>query len=117
MDRLLLEGMTFFGHHGLYPVERELGTHFTVDAELELDLSVPGSSDRVEDTVDYRDAYRLVREVIEGEACHLVEAIAERVAGRLLTLERVHRVRVVVRKRPPLRGDFRSIGVEVSRSR
>jgi len=24
---------------------------------------------------------------------------------------------VVVRKRPPLRGDFRSIGVEVSRSR
>jgi dihydroneopterin aldolase len=117
MDRILMEGMTFFGHHGVYPYERELGTHFTVDVELELDLGAAGASDRLEDTVDYRDAYRLVREVVEGEPCHLVEAVAERAADRLLTLQRVERVRVVVRKRPPLRGEFRSIGVEVSRGR
>jgi 7,8-dihydroneopterin aldolase/epimerase/oxygenase len=117
MDRMLLEGMSFFGHHGVYPAERELGTHFSVDVELELDLATAGRSDRLEDTLDYREPYRLVREVVEGEPCQLVETLAERAAQRLLTLERVDRVRVRVRKRPPLAGDFRSIGVEVSRSR
>ncbi len=117
MDRILLEGMSFFGHHGAYPAERELGTHFTVDAELELDLTVAGSSDRLEDTVDYRDAHKLIPEVVEGEPVHLVETLAERVAARLLMLDRVRRVRVVVRKRPPLKAEFRAIGVEVSRSR
>ncbi|HSR23323.1 MAG TPA: dihydroneopterin aldolase [Candidatus Eisenbacteria bacterium] len=117
MDRMLLEGMSFFGHHGVYPAERELGTHFTVDVELELDLGAAGRSDRLEDTLDYRNAYRLVRDVVEGEPCHLVEALAERAADRLLTLERVRRVRVRVRKRPHLQGDFRSVGVEVDRGR
>jgi 7,8-dihydroneopterin aldolase/epimerase/oxygenase len=117
MDRILLEGMSFFGHHGVYPAERELGTHFTVDVELELDLAVAGGSDRLEDTLDYREPYRLVREVVEGEPCQLVETLAERAAERLLALERVERVRVVVRKRPPLAGELRAIGVEVTRSR
>jgi dihydroneopterin aldolase len=117
MDRILLEGMTFFGHHGVYEAERELGTHFTVDVELELDLAAAGRSDRLEDTLDYREPYRLVREVVEGEPVHLVEALAERAAQRLLALERVASVRVAVRKRPPLAGGFRSIGVEVVRSR
>ena len=31
MDRLLLEGMTFFGRHGVLPAERELGARFRVD--------------------------------------------------------------------------------------
>jgi dihydroneopterin aldolase len=117
VDRILLEGMSFFGHHGVYPVERELGTHFTVDVELRLDLAAAGRSDRIEDTIDYRDAHRLVREVVEGEPCSLLEAVAERAASRLLTLERVAEVRVAVRKRPPMRGEFRSVGVEVSRGR
>jgi 7,8-dihydroneopterin aldolase/epimerase/oxygenase len=117
MDRILLQGMSFLGHHGVYPAEREIGTRFTVDAELELDLAEAGRGDRLEDTLDYRDAYRAVREVIEGDPCHLVEALAERTAARLLALDRVERVRVVVRKRPPLRGEFQSIGVEVTRSR
>ena len=117
MDRMLLEGMSFFGHHGVYPAERELGTHFTVDVELELDLAAAGRSDRLEDTLDYREPYGLVREVVEGEPCQLVETLAERAAQRLLALPRVERVRVRVRKRPPLPGDLRSVGVEVSRSR
>ncbi|HXM57758.1 MAG TPA: dihydroneopterin aldolase [Candidatus Dormibacteraeota bacterium] len=117
MDRILLEGMEFFGHHGVYEAERELGTHFTVDVELELDLGAAGRSDRLEDTLDYREPYRLVREVVEGEPCQLIEALAERAAQRLLALDRVSRVRVAVRKRPPLPGGLRSAGVEVTRSR
>ncbi|HKA50246.1 MAG TPA: dihydroneopterin aldolase [Candidatus Dormibacteraeota bacterium] len=115
MDRLLLEGMAFFGHHGVHPAERELGARFVVDAELELDLSAAGRSDRLEDSLDYRQPYSAVREVVEGDSCHLIEALAERIANRLLAFEPVSRVTVRVRKRPPLRGEFASFGVELTR--
>jgi dihydroneopterin aldolase len=117
MDRLLLEGMAFIGHHGTFPAERELGGRFVVDAELERDLSRAGRTDRLEVTLDYRGPYDAVREVVEGEPCHLIEALAERIAQRLLAFDGVHRVTVRVRKRPPLRGEFTSLGVEVTRSR
>jgi dihydroneopterin aldolase len=117
MDRILMEGMAFFGHHGLFPAERELGARFLVDVALEADLAGAGRSDRLADTIDYSHAYGLVREVVEGEPFHLIEAVAERIADRLLTLEKVRRVTVRVRKRPSLRGEFRTFGVEVTRGR
>ncbi len=112
-----MEGMAFFGRHGVFPAERELGGHFTVDVELEADLSSAAASDRLQDTVDYARAYALVREVVEGEPCHLLETVAGRIAERLLGLEGVRAARVRVRKRPPLPGEFRAFGVEVIRKR
>lgn len=115
MDRLLLEGMTFFGRHGALLAERELGARFSVDVALEADLAVAGRSDRLEDTVDYVRAYAVIQRVVEGEPCQLLEAVAERIASGLLQLEGVRRATVSVRKRPPLEGEFRAFGVEVTR--
>lgn len=110
-----MEGMAFFGRHGVFPAERELGARFTVDVELSGDLAQASRSDRLEDTIDYTRAYDLVKEVVEGEPCHLLEAVAGRIADRLLQLPRVERATVRVHKRPPLEGEFRSFGVEVTR--
>lgn len=112
-----MEGMAFFGHHGVFPAERELGARFVVDVALEADLADAGHSDRLADTIDYAHAYGLVREVVQGDSLHLIEAVAERIATRLLTLERVHRVTVRVSKRPALDGEFKTFGVEVTRAR
>lgn len=117
MDRIVLESMSFFGHHGVSAAEREVGTHFTVDVALEIDVSEAGRSDRLEDTLDYRLAYERVREVLEGDGRQLIESLAQRAAERLLTLERVQRATVTVRKRPPLPGVTGTAGVEVTRSR
>lgn len=110
-----MEGMAFYGRHGVFPAERELGARFTVDVELEADLRQGAASDRLDQTVDYARAYEEVRQVIEGEPCHLLEAVAERIATRLLELPRVQRATVRVHKRPPLPGEFRSFGVELVR--
>lgn len=110
-----MEGMAFFGRHGVFPSERELGARFAVDVELEADLRAAGGSDRLEDTIDYARAYSMVQEVVEGEPCRLLEAVAERIAERLLELPRVSRATVRVSKKPPLPGEFRSFSVEVSR--
>ena len=110
-----MEGMAFFGRHGVFPAERELGARFTVDVELEGDLAQASRSDHLEDTINYVEAYELVKEVVEGEPCHLLEAVAGRIADRLLGLPKVERATVRVHKRPPLEGEFRSFGVEVTR--
>ena len=110
-----MEGMAFFGRHGVFPAERELGARFSVDVELEGDLHAAGESDRLDDTINYVQAYGLVKEVVEGDPCHLLETVAARIADRLLSLPRVERARVRVHKRPPLEGEFRSFGVEVTR--
>jgi len=112
-----MEGMAFYGRHGVFPAERELGARFTVDVELEGDLREAAGSDNLEQTINYVGAYELVKEVVEGEPCHLLEAVAERIAARLLQLPRVEKATVRVHKRPPLQGEFRSFGVEVVRSR
>ena len=117
MDRLLLEGMIFFGRHGALAAERDLGARFTVDVELGLDLRVAGQSDSPADTVDYSMVYEMVRGVLEGKPHTLLESVAEEVATRLLAFDHVERATVRVLKRPPVTGEFHAFGAEVTRNR
>lgn len=114
-DRLLLHGMVFFGRHGALAAERELGARFGVDVELTRDLAAAGRSDRLDDTTDYGAVYGLVRQVVEGPPCNLLEAVAERIASAVLELPGAASVTVRVRKRPPLEGEFASFAVEITR--
>lgn len=97
-DRILLNGMTFYGYHGVRPEEKELGQRFVVDVEMEVDLRAAGASDDLADTVDYSRAYRVVREIVEGPGRNLLEAVAEETAGALLEAFPVQGVRVRVSK-------------------
>lgn len=98
-DRILLEGMVFHGYHGTLRAERDLGQQFVVDLELYLELGEAGRHDDLARTVDYGEAHRRAREVVEGEPVDLTETVAERVAQALLTDHpRVEAVRVKVAK-------------------
>ena len=66
-DRIVLEGMRFYGFHGVNPEERVLGQEYLVDLTVEMELGPAGSSDRLEDAISYAHIYRAVREVMEGE--------------------------------------------------
>lgn len=84
MDRILLNGMVFYGSHGTLPAERELGQPFLVDVELRLDLRPAGLSDDLARTVDYGQVHRRVREIVEGPPVNLTETVAERIATAIL---------------------------------
>jgi 7,8-dihydroneopterin aldolase/epimerase/oxygenase len=104
-DRILLEGMVFHGRHGTLPAERELGQPFVVDIELRLDLQAAGLSDDLTQTVDYSEAHRRAKEIVEGSPVNLTETIAERIAGAVLEDHpAVETVRVKVAK-PDVRLD------------
>ena len=61
--------------------ERSEGQRFLFDVELE--VGEAGSSDEIEDAVDYRDVVACVREVSDGRAYRLLEALAAAVADEL----------------------------------
>ena len=116
-DRLLLEGLQFFGHHGDVEAERTLGGRVDVDVEIRTDLSAAGASDALEDTVDYVGCYNAVRTVVETRAHHLLEAVAEDVATEILADPRVESVVVRVAKQPPIAGVFDRFAVVIERNR
>ncbi len=118
-DRIILEGMQFYGYHGGSSEERSLGQPFQVDMEAELDLSVAGKSDNRDDTVSYTHLYRVAKEVMEGEPKYLLEALAEEIARCSLGAFPIRAVRVRVKKtRPPIKGAVLSgAAVDVYRAR
>lgn len=98
-DRILLQGMIFFGRHGTLPPERELGQRFVVDVELHCDLRAAGTADDLAQTVDYSEVYRQARAIVEGPPVQLTETVAEQIAAAILEQHtRVEAVRVRVTK-------------------
>ena len=119
-DAILLEGLRFFGYHGVYPEERTLGQRFLVDVVAELDLRDAGQHDELDETVNYNSMYNVVRSVVEGEPMMLIEAVADRTARLILeTFPPVTEVEVTVRKpEATIRGaHLDAIGVRVRRVR
>ena len=118
-DRIVLEGMRFYGFHGVNPEERVLGQEYLVDLTVEMDLGGAGRSDRLEDTISYAHIYRAVKDVMEGELRNLLEAAAQSIADRVLSEFPVDSVTVRVKKpHPPIRGSIiESATVEIYRRR
>ena len=93
-----LEGLSVFGHHGARPYEKEAGQRLEVDLELVPTDDRAEASDKLADAVDYDMLYHAVREVVEGQSFHLLEALAARVAGTILERFPIRRARVRIAK-------------------
>ena len=52
-DLIKLEGMVFFGYHGVNEKEKVKGQKFVVDIDLFCDLRLAGNSDDLSDTINY----------------------------------------------------------------
>ena len=91
-----LHGLRLFGRHGVHSEEREQGQDFLFDVEL--DVGERGSSDRLEDVVDYNAVARAVREVSHAHTYSLLEALAGAVADELESRFAAERVLVRVTK-------------------
>ena len=105
-DWICLEGMVFYGFHGVDPAEQSLGQRFVVDIALQRDLRRPGRSDDLNDTISYAHVYRLVKQVVEGSSKRLLEAVAEEIARDVAqACHGVECIRVRVRKpEVPIKG-------------
>ncbi|MSO57480.1 MAG: dihydroneopterin aldolase [Thermoleophilia bacterium] len=96
--RIELAGLELHGFHGVLEEERRVGQRFLFDLELDYADPLAPLSDRIEDAVDYRDAVAIVREISDGTAYQLLEALADALALALVERLPLTRARVRVRK-------------------
>ncbi|MCB0572269.1 MAG: dihydroneopterin aldolase [Phaeodactylibacter sp.] len=92
MALIVLEGARFFAYHGYYEEERILGNEFILDIIASVDISQAAETDELyegeeEDekkpvTVNYETIFLLCQTEMRKPA-KLLEALAERIAGRL----------------------------------
>lgn len=117
MGLIHIEQMEFYAFHGHFREEQIVGNRFLIDLDLETDLSHPAQTDRLDDAVDYQQAYQVVQKAME-EKSYLLENIGKRILHALfLEMKGITGARVKIRKmNPPMGGPIGSVGITMYRS-
>lgn len=116
MDSITLSGVACRVRIGVPDRERKTPQKILIDIALRLDLRKAGRTDDVKDTVDYAALERGVRALAETGEVHLLEHLAEAVAGLMLQSDRrIRSARVTVHKKPKTMPKAADVAVEVYR--
>jgi dihydroneopterin aldolase len=115
LDAILLEGIEVPSALGVSAAERRMRRPVRIDLELGRSLREAGSSDKIRDTLDYTEVYRVVEEVAGSGEHRLVEALGERVVAALFARFDLEWITITVRKPKPLAGVLEHTGVRLHR--
>lgn len=117
MGKIIIEAMEFYAFHGHYQEEQIVGNRFLVDLEMEADLSSPAKSDKLDDAVNYQQAYQIIKNEMRRTKSNLLENIGKRILDALYAdMEGIDKATIRVRKlNPPMGGPIKSVGITMSR--
>lgn len=118
-DRIFIRGLSLHANHGVMAHEAKVGQSFTIDVDLEIDLSAAARSDKVADTVSYDKVVECITKAFCAQRHRLIEAAAGGIADSVLSaFPRVRSVRVTIHKpHAPIAATFDDVGVTLVRSR
>jgi dihydroneopterin aldolase len=116
-DVILLEGIQVPAALGVTAAERRARRPVLLDLEVEVDLRAAGASDRIRQTLHYKQIFEVVEDVAANQEHKLVEALGERIARAVLTRFPADAVTVTVRKPTPIAGVLRHAGIRLRRTR
>ena len=117
-DRIVLQGISARGFHGVLEFEQADGQDFVVDVTLDVDLRRAGRSDLLAHTVNYADVAADIVGLITGPSLDLIESLAEQIAAAALQRPLVQAVEVTVHKpQAPVGVSFDDVRVLVERHR
>lgn len=116
MGQIELEGMEFFAYHGHYPVEKEVGNKFIVNALITTDCEKAGKSDKLEDALNYQNVYQLIKDEMAVPS-DLLEHVATRILDKLFEkFPEIENASIKVSKmNPPMGGQIEKVSVTLSR--
>lgn len=114
-----MEGIEFYGYHGVPDAEQQIGHRYRVDLTVDIDLSVAGRTDDLSQTVSYGDLARLVIQIGTTQQVRLLETLAERMCAAILErFPAIQRVELRLAKRLPPTGTITELaGVKIVRGR
>lgn len=114
MDKVLIKNLTARGIIGVNEWEREKPQEILINIELHGDLSRAGSTDEVEDSINYRTIAKEVLHIAETAERFTVEALAADIAQSCLRTAGVEKAVIRVEKPGAVRF-AESVGVEIER--
>lgn len=82
MGKIILEKMEFYAYHGFYSEENKIGCKYSIDLEIETDLSLAGKSDMLTETINYEVLYKIVSDEMKTPS-KLIEHVAERILSKI----------------------------------
>ncbi len=114
MGLIGVEGLQFYAHHGYYKEEQVLGGKYTVDIYLKTDISEASATDKLSQTIDYEQIYRLTKAEMEIRS-KLIEHVCKRIMDTIKkNFADISYLKVRVSKHnPPLKGHVDRVFVEM----
>ncbi|NWG26062.1 MAG: dihydroneopterin aldolase [Pseudorhodoplanes sp.] len=118
-DRIFIKALALHAFHGVMPHEGKVGQTFTLDIELDVDLSAASQSDKLADTIGYDEAVEVASKAFRAKRFRLVEAAAGAVADALLKgFPKVQSCRITIHKpHAPIAATFDDVGISIFRAR
>lgn len=118
-DKIKINRLAVYAFHGVHAEEKRLGQRFYVSLSCALDLAPAGRSDDWKLSVRYDKLAELVHAIVTERRFHVIEALAEAIAGEVLDkFLPVQSVVVVVEKpEAPIPFILDGVVVEVERHR
>lgn len=98
MDRISLRNIVAHGKHGANPGERDRAQPFHIEVDLDIDLTRPGQTDHLHDTVDYAAVHRTIVSIVEDHSYHLLERVASVILDEILRDPRILRASLAIAK-------------------
>jgi len=113
---ITLDEMDFYAYHGCYEQEKIVGTRFTVNVAIEVDIALAAQTDKVTDALNYVEVYQVVKKEME-QPSNLLENVASRIINTLRErFPAIIKASVKVSKvNPPVGGSMKSVSVAISR--
>lgn len=114
MGKIILEGMLFKSHIGVYEHEQMYGNNFEVTVEIESD-TISGKTDAISETLDYNQVYQIVKTIM-GNSYQLIEYAGSEILFALKNkFPSLDSILIRIAKlHPPLGGEVKKVVAELS---
>ena len=114
MDIIFLNDLRVDTVIGIYDWERRVKQTVVFDLDMAADIRKAAASDAIDDTLDYKAVAKRLIDFVGSSEFQLVETLAERCAGIVLSEFNVPWLRLRVNKQGAVRG-ARDVGVIIER--
>lgn len=113
-NKIEVNGIKLYAHHGCLDEEALIGGHYVVDVSLYTNFQDAAETDNLSQTVDYVDINRIVTEEM-GIRSKLIEHVGKRIFDRIKNeLQPIDSLSVKITKlTPPINGDVENVAIAI----
>lgn len=116
LDKVLIEDLAIEAVVGIYAWERKVPQLILISMELAHDNSIPARTQKIEDTLDYKEIADRVTAFVVEKKFELLETMAEKVASLVMQEFSVAWLKLSCKK-PTVMSQARSVGVCIERGK